>query len=409
VLDGAEKDIVFRHARRRFPELVPAGSGGFDDLPFLDRQRARRWYGRPVDGAREFSSTGTSGRPKPVPWTPDEDGWYVGEKQDLLGPWLRGCSRGFVSLGAGHNAGSAATVLGGLGLAVHDAGLSPLEEQCGAIAASAPEVLYCSPSILANLIAGLRRRGERPASVRRIVTNGEILLPSARADAQDFFGIAPAHVIDTYGTTEVGTIAHTCPECGAYHLLDGLYPEPAPAAPATDDAVASADPRPDAVVLALSSVKRSSFPVVRLVTYDLIRGLRRDWCRGLPRFSFDAILGRCDEVVNYGELLSPYGLADLIGSRLPGARWVLFNPHSDVTIVVEGDEPDGFRDELWRRYPLHRRMTDLGLLDPPEIRFVRDYDHFEQRAALPPPSPGKAGRRVLRITPEPSWFDGADR
>ena len=93
VLDGVEKDIVARHARRRFPELVPAGSAGFDDLPFLDRQRARRWYGRPVDGAREFSSTGTSGQPKPVPWTSEEDGWYVAEKQDLLGPWLRGCSR----------------------------------------------------------------------------------------------------------------------------------------------------------------------------------------------------------------------------------------------------------------------------------------------------------------------------
>lgn len=408
MLDGVEKDIVSRHARRRFPELVPAGSAGFDDLPFLDRQRARRWYGRPVDGAREFSSTGTSGQPKPVPWTSEEDGWYVAEKQDLLGPWLRGCSRGFVSLGAGHNAGSAAVVLGGLGLTVQDAGLSLLDEQCAAIAASAPEVLYCSPSILANLIAGLRRWGERPAGVRRIVTNGEILPPSGRADAQDFFGLAPTHLMDTYGTTEVGTVAYSCPDCAAYHLLGGLYPEPAPAGLA-DDAVAPADPGPDAVVLAVSSVKRTSFPVVRLVTYDLIRGLRRDRCGGVRRFSFDAILGRCDDVVNYGELLSPYDLADLISRRLPGARWVVFNPDSDLTIVVEGDEPTAFRDELWERYPLHRRMTDLGLLAPPDIRFVRDYDRFAERAALPRPGRGKAARRVLRVRPEPSWFGGADR
>jgi hypothetical protein len=406
VLGRAEKEIVFRHARRWFPDLVPAGAAGFDDLPVLDRRRARPWYGRPVDGAREFSSTGTSGRPKPVPWTPEEDGWYVGEKQDLLGPWLEGCSRGFVSLGAGHNAGTAAAVLRGLGLAVHDAGLSSLDEQCAAIAASDPEVLYCSPSILANLIAALRGR-ERPASVRRIVTNGEILLPSARAAAQAFFGIAPAHLMDTYGTTEVGTIAYSCGACRVFHLLDGLYPEPVRMV--TDDIPAPAEPRPGAVALALSSVKRTSFPVLRFVTYDLVGGLRRDECGGAPRFSFDAIVARCDDVVNYGELLSPYGMGDLIGSWLPAARWVVFNPPGGLTIVVEGDEPDGFRDELWRRYPLHRRMTDLDLLDPPEIRFTRDYDRFAERAGLPRPGPGKAGRRVLRRSPEPSWFDEAGR
>jgi phenylacetate-coenzyme A ligase PaaK-like adenylate-forming protein len=54
----------------------------------------------------------------------------------------------------------------------------------------APQVLYCSPSILANLIAGLERRGQRPTSVRRIITNGEVLFGSARARAQRFWASA---------------------------------------------------------------------------------------------------------------------------------------------------------------------------------------------------------------------------
>ncbi|HEY6748804.1 MAG TPA: hypothetical protein VI357_24195 [Mycobacteriales bacterium] len=404
MLAEAEKSTVFRHARRHFPGVVPQVAAGFEDLPFLDRQRALPWYGRTVEGAREFTSTGTSGRPKPVTWTPAEDRWYVAEKQAFLDAWLTGFGRAFISLGAGHNAGSASVVLGGLGLDVHDAGLSPLDQQCAAIIRSAPEVLYCSPSILANLIMGLQRRGERPTAVRRVITNGEILMPSARARALTFFGLGPSDLMDTYGSTEVGTIAHTCPSCGVYHFLPGVYPEAAPSG-----TVGGHPADGDAVPLALSSVKRTSFPVIRLVTYDLVRGLRRSTCTGLARFSMDGIVGRCDDVLNYGELFSPYELADLIAGLLPAARWFAFNPGNDVTIVVEGVEPPGFRDEMWRRYPLHRRMTDLGLLNPPEIRFVRDFDTFVRRSGLPRPGPGKDARRVLRVAPEDSWFDGTVR
>jgi phenylacetate-CoA ligase len=403
VLDPKEKAAVFRHARDRFPALVPVGAAGFDDLAFLDHQRARLWYGRPVEGARSFSSTGTSGYPKPITWTAEEDEWYVGEKRELFAPWLEGCRRAFISLAVGHNASLARTVMEELGLEAHDAGLSPLEDQCAAILAFAPQVLYCSPSILANLIAALERRGQRPSSVRRIITNGEVLFGSARARAQRFFGIGQADLMDTYGSTEIGTIAHSCGACGGFHFLGGLYPEAAPAEVA--DPGGQAGRRPDTVVLAVSSVKRTSFPVVRFITYDLVRGLRRRACGGAQRFTFDRILGRCDDVLNYGELFSAYDLGDLIGSRLPGARWLVFNPNNDLTIVIEGVEPDGFREELRSRFPLHSRMSHLGLLDPPRIRFVDDFDAFVERTGLPTPRRGKAASGVRRLVPQPSWFE----
>ena len=402
MLDPKEKAAVFRHARDRFPALVPVGAADFDDLAFLDHQRARAWYGRPVEGARSFSSTGTSGYPKPITWTAEEDEWYVGDKRELFAPWLDGCTRAFISLAVGHNASSARKVMEDLGLEAHDAGLSPLEDQCAAITAFAPQVLYCSPSILANLIAGLEQRGQRPSSVRRIITNGEVLFGSARARAQRFFGIGQADLMDTYGSTEIGTIAHSCGVCGGFHFLGGLYPEAAPAEVA--DPGGQAGRRPDTVVLAVSSVKRTSFPVVRFVTYDLVRGLRRSVCGGAQRFTFDRILGRCDDVLNYGELFSAYDLGDLIGSRLPGARWLVFNPNNDLTIVIEGVEPDGFREELRSRFPLHSRMSDLGLLDPPRIRFVDDFDTFVERTGLPTPRRGKAASGVRRLMPQPSWF-----
>src|SRR4029453_10167986 len=191
-----EKAAVFRHARDRFPALVPVGATGFDDLALLDHERACPWYNRPVQGSRSFSSTGTSGYPKPIAWTPEEDHWYVGEKQELFVPWLDGWVRAFISLAVGHNASTARKVLENLGLEVHDAGLSALEHQCAVITAVAPEVLYCSPSILATLIPGPGRRRQRPTSVRGIITNGEVLFGSARAHAQRFFGIGPADLMD---------------------------------------------------------------------------------------------------------------------------------------------------------------------------------------------------------------------
>jgi hypothetical protein len=403
VLDAREKATVFRHACDRFPALVPVGAAGFDDLAFLDHQRARPWYGRLVEGSRSFSSTGTSGYPKSIAWTAAEDDWYVGDKRELFAPWLDGCARAFISLAVGHNASTARTVMEDLGLEAHDAGLSALDRQCAVIIAFAPEVLYCSPSILANLIAGLERRGQRPTSVRRIITNGEVLFGSARARAQRFFGIGQADLIDTYGSTEIGTIAHSCGSCGGFHFMGGLHPEAAPAK------VADAEDRlggwSDTVVLAVSSVKRTSFPVVRFVTYDVVRGLRRSVCGGARRFTFDRVLGRCDDVLNYGELFSAYDLGDLLGSRLPGARWLAFNPRNDLTIVIEGTEPDGFREELRSRFPLHSRMNDLGLLDPPTIRFVGDFDAFVARAGLPTPRRGKAASGVRRLVPDPSWFE----
>jgi phenylacetate-coenzyme A ligase PaaK-like adenylate-forming protein len=402
-LEPAEKDAVLRHAQAWFPALGPPGAGGFDDLAFLDRAAARPWYGRTVDGARSFSSTGTSGHPKRIPWTSEEDAWYVREKRDLFAQWLAGCTRAFVSLAVGHNAGSAGKLLDGLGFEVHDAGLSSLDDQCAAIGALAPEVLYCSPSILDSLVAGLDARGQRPRSVRRIITNGEVLFAAARARAASFFGVGGSDVMDTYGSTEIGTIAHTCGRCGAFHVLGGLFPEPAPTEIAGGDDQVSAAPA--AAVLAVSSVKRTSFPVVRFVTYDVVQGLRRSVCGGARRFTFDRVLGRCDDVLNYGELFSAYDLGDLIASCLPAARWFVFNPRNDLTIVIEGSEPPGFREALRDRYPLHSRMSDLGLLDAPVIHFVADFDRFVARAGLPASRHGKAARRVVRSMPEPSWFE----
>ncbi len=397
-----EKALVYGHARRWFPELVGAATA-FDALPVLDHETSRPWFGRPVDEARYFSSSGTSGEPKRIPWLPSEDAWYVGQKQELFGPWLGGCRRGFISLAVGHNAGSAHLVFEHLGLDVHDAGLSDVTEQCAAVLSFEPDVLYCSPSILIGIVDAMERTGQRPTSVRRVITNGEVLYPAIRARFQRFFGLAADAVMDTYGSTEVGTLAFSCPRCSDYHFLDGLYPE------AVLPARLPPDVRPPGAghdVLAISSLKRTSVPIVRFLTYDVLAGLRRTVCGTSERFSFQRVVGRCDDVVNYGELFSVYELADLIGGALPGARWYVFSPCNDLSVVIEGAEPDGFREELARRYPLHAKLIDLGLVPAPVLRFVERFDEFMERAGLVVGARRKDVRRILTCPLDEGWLAG---
>jgi phenylacetate-coenzyme A ligase PaaK-like adenylate-forming protein len=394
-LRDEDQAAIFAHARTWFPELV-AGDGAFADLPLLDRTAAEQWYTREVRGTRTFTSSGTSGHPKRIPWTAAEDDWYVGEKQHLFADWLAGCRRGFISLAVGHNAGSAHRVLEHLGMAVHDAGLSDLGDQHEMVVAFRPDVLYCSPTILDRLVTTLADARDRPP-VRRVITNGEVLYPALRRRVQRCFGLPEEAIIDTYGSTEIGTIAASCPSCSRYHLLDQLYPEGVDPAELPDDL---RPPGPGRVALAVSSLKRTAFPILRFLTYDVIEGLSRTRCGGAERFTFDRIVGRCDDVVNYGELFSTYELADLIRGSLPGAGWFVFSARNDLTVVIEGAEPAGFRDELAKRYPLHSRMVQLGLLPPPDLRFVERFADFSARAGLPAGPGGKDVRRIV-----PTGFD----
>jgi phenylacetate-CoA ligase len=399
-LGDDERAAIVAHADAWFPGLRRADGTGGAGLPVLDRAAAELWYQRDVPGARTFTSSGTSGHPKRIPWTAAEDEWYVGEKQDLLADWLAGCRRGFISLAVGHNAGSAHLVFERLGMTVHDAGLSNLTDQHDTVVAFAPDVLYCSPTILDRLVTTLADARTRPP-VQRVITNGEVLYPALRRRVQHCFDLPDEAIIDTYGSTEIGTIAASCPACLRYHFLDQIYPE------AVEPAELPHDVRPPGagrVALAVSSLKRTSFPVIRFFTYDVVEGLRRTWCGDAARFTFDRIVGRCDDVVNYGELFSTYELADLIRGSLPGAGWFVFSARNDLTVVIEGVEPIGFRAELAERYPLHSRMVELGLLPPPDVRFVERFADFSARAGLPAGPGGKDVRRIVATGLDERWL-----
>ena len=116
---------MFRHARQRFPDscrwALPASTTSpswIGNGPALVRPAGRRVSVVLLDRDLGIAQAGA--------WTPEEDAWYVGEKQDLFAALAERLPRGFISLGRGPQCRLRAPVLGGLGLDVHDAGLSPL-------------------------------------------------------------------------------------------------------------------------------------------------------------------------------------------------------------------------------------------------------------------------------------------
>ncbi len=210
--------------------------------------------------------------------------------------------------------------------------------------------------------------------------------------------------MDTYGSTEVGTIAATCTACGLMHFLDGIYPEAVPPGALEGQPDLANRFGGDRCVLAVSSIKRTSFPVIRLVTYDVVQGLCRVTCDGRERWSIGRVVGRCDEVLNYGELFSAHDLDDLLGSA-GVVRWLAFNPDNALIVIGEGSRPQSFTRDFAARFPLHQQLIDLGLIPPPAIHFLSvDYDRFLTRAGLPTTVSGKAGRRVHH-TFDAAWME----
>ena len=84
----------------------------------------------------------------------------------------------------------------------------------------------------------------------------------------------------------------------------------------------------------------------------------------------------------------------------------MFSPCNDLSVVIEGVEPAGFREELARRYPLHAKLVDLGLVPPPVLRFVERFDEFMERAGLVVGARRKDVRRILTCRLDERWLAG---
>lgn len=385
-----ERRAVEEHARATLGPAFGLPALPFADLPLMDRRRMLPFYNLPPRaGQRSFSSTGTSGNPKKINWSDAEDEWYIADKGAVIVPFLETCRRVFISLGVGHGAGSSTRVFEGTGIDCRRVGVGDVGGHLDELRGFGPDALYCSPSLLTGLLTRARGAGRPIAGVRRVVLNGEVV---HRAMIDLFcrdLGITPADILDTYGTTEAGTIACSCARCGRYHFMPGIVPEAVPAAAVADCLPVAEE------VLVLSSLKRTSFPLLRFVTYDLVRGLGRTVCRGVEGFSYERIIGRADDVLNYGELFPAADLIDLIKRHHPGRDWLIFNYHNDIDIVIAGEPVAAFTAGIGDLYPVIGEMVAKGMLAPWRVHYRSGLADLRAREGLTAPG-AKEGQRIVK-------------
>ena len=390
-LDLKEKNTILEYTNNNLSSNFKFNYAGFADVPLLDKKNSLKFYNLPLTpGLKSYSSTGTSGNPKGINWSDDEDRWYIGEKRGLLLEFLSDCSRLFISLGVGHNSVTSPTIFSGSSIEVQRAGIGNINDHLDLIKIFSPEALLCSPSLLVSIIKNSKKQNVSLESVKKVILNGEVVYEGILNYYCRELNIKKQDILDTYGSTEVGTIAYSCNICNMYHFFPGIIPESLRAKDVKESLHIDED------ILILNSLKRVSFPVIRFVTYDLIRGLSRTVCNNKSYYSYDRIIGRCDDVLNYGELLPAIDIINLIKQFYPEKDYLIFNYRNHVDIIVEGKPGEKFTERIYNCNTIIQKMIKSKMLEKFRIHFFDSLKSIREKHSIPTKSISKEGIRIIK-------------
>ena len=200
----------------------------------------------------------------------------------------------------------------------------PVDQHVEALRREQPDLLFTMPMILERIL-DVGGPGYRP---KRIVVLGDLAPAEWRAAVAGRVGIDPHHILDVFGSIEVGAIASWEEAVEAYLFHEGILPE----------IVDGEGDRADAGLLAITSLHRTGFPVVRYVSGDVIAGLQRFLLDGRPRWGYRAHLGRRGSEIKHGEMLSVHAIGVALAQRAPGVAWNIRRSGLEVTVGLDERE-----------------------------------------------------------------------
>ncbi|MHA6482265.1 phenylacetate--CoA ligase family protein [Paenibacillus sp. strain BS8-2] len=270
-----------------------------------------------------YRTSGTStGIRKAIYYSPDDDLRYMSAKQCSFEQWLelmkdteKPIRRALADLGTGHAASTALRIFANMGLEAEAISFSaPVQEHVDKLRRYQPDLLYTMPSLLES-IADAWPAGS-PFGVRKILLVGEMASREWQLSMAARLGLAPRDLLDTYGSIEVGAIAAYSHELGRYVLADGILGETLPAEEISD---AFEPLAPNEGVLVLTSLSRQLFPVIRFVTYDVVRDFEMIVIDGVPRGTFSCIAKRIGHELKHGEKISLYDIEEAVHQVLQDA------------------------------------------------------------------------------------------
>ncbi|MCM3748112.1 CoF synthetase [Paenibacillus pasadenensis] len=365
------------------PELPPTLQPGFsadplwEQLPLVTASVLETHYYTQDNPLAEqpdmncYRTSGTSsGRRKAIFYSERDEEHYLRVKLDVFRSILEpyGYRTAVSDMGTGHAEATAAAVFRSLGMSVETLPYQlPIRDHIELLERKRPEVLYTMPSILDRILAA----AEQPEAlgICHVVLVGEIASPGWRRRVAERLGIPERHIADTFGSIEIGTLAHYNPELNRYVLADGLFAEGVPA-----EALGEGfEPLPEGeAVLVLTSAIRDSFPALRYVTYDVIRDLQTQHLNGRPRQTFASIVKRIGPDLKHGEKISIYDIEDAVSRHLPDAVIRIHVAGNALRVLVDsGSATDKtlaqIRDDIEHRNPDIGGMIRSGILNGIEV------------------------------------------
>jgi fumarate---(S)-2,3-diaminopropanoate ligase len=360
-LDSSEQLLIVDAARRAsvryhwYADLLQ--ESGFFAEPSLSRipvleetDLAATYYSStaPRSGTAYLTSGTSTGVPKRVVWPVRDHQAYVAHRAAVFAPFLGdSCRTGCADLGTGHAAASAREIFTSLGLRGSEIDVSwPVARHVEVLRETQPDFIYTMPMILERIVA----TGDLGYVPRRVAVLGDLAPAEWRQAIGKRLGMNAAQILDVLGSIEVGAIAYSDDQMGAYLFHSHIIPE------LTEDGL-----------LVLTSLERNGFPAVRYVSGDVVTGLRRFDVQGREAWGYERHLGRRSDELKHGEMLSLHAIALAMAEIVPGATWDVRRDGLEAVVEVEpaaysADAAERIRYVIRAAHPAVDQMIRSGLV-----------------------------------------------
>ena len=337
----------------------------------------------PLDGARVFATSGSTGRRAIA--IVGEDEWlrnhatllllYFGQRRRERAD-ATGVSVGFGGASPAHMSAATAALLRALdpSRAVETIpAAAPFGDVVARIAALRPSVLNGFGSLIARL-ARAQLRGQLDVAPQLVVSIGEPLAEHDRASIDRAWG-CPIH--SAYGCSELGWLAATTGDGGAMLCLDDQFVmEP------VDAAGRRVEHGVESSAVLFTTLDRTLFPLIRYELADRVSTLPPDRSSAIPFTRIESVLGRNDDWFRWGDVeVHPTTFrSELIEHPAIDEFQVHQTPRGAVVFAVLQDRSADLSPVVSR---LRAALAAHGVRDPEvEIRAVAALDRPGQGQKL---------------------------
>lgn len=368
------------------PDLAASPADLLHRLPLLSAELLEHHYysqpPRDEQGLSVYRTSGTStGKRKAIYYSEEDDVRYIAAKKSSYLAWLgerHGIERAMADLGTGHAAGTALSIFADMGARGEAIPFTaPIEEHVARLAAFKPHLLYTMPSLLEAIADAAP--DPRAFGIRKIILVGELASLEWQSRMAARFSLSACDILDTYGSIEVGAIAAYHHGLGRYVLADGLIGESLRAERVDDrfEPLAS-----DEGVLVLTSLRRCLFPVVRYVTYDVVRDYRVIEHDGKLLHTFRSLTKRIGHELKHGEKISLYDIEEVVSRHASKVSLRVGVADNKLTLYLAGESLD--HEQLSAiRTEVEGKIEDIGTMIRNGLLTGIDVIHVGSRDLLP--------------------------